>query len=385
MKAEDKSLVIDSLLRQDYYILSLEEVKLSSREINLELNFRPVRTRDMIIATRQLATMIAAGLPLLNALIILGDQSDNPRLKQAIYKIRDDIEQGMTMWAAVARHPRIFSPIYINMLRAGETGGILEPVLEKLADYLEKEQEINSRIKAASIYPTIITIFAILMVFFITVFVMPTFVTMYQSSGAELPGPTRVLLAISFFIRKRWVFLILGTIMLIIAFKLWSKTRQGRLVIDYLYLHLPVIGKTLSRLIVARFSRTLGTLLRSGIPVLQAMEIVEGTVGNKVIADAIKGARANISKGESITVPLKATGVFEPMVTNMIAVGEESGSLDEMLIRMADYFEKEVMYMVDSMMAVIEPVMIFMVALLVGGIVIATLLPVFDLVNAVGF
>ena len=215
MKAEDKSLVIDSLLRQDYYILSLEEVKLSSREINLELNFRPVRTRDMIIATRQLATMIAAGLPLLNALIILGDQSDNPRLKQAIYKIRDDIEQGMTMWAAVARHPRIFSPIYINMLRAGETGGILEPVLEKLADYLEKEQEINSRIKAASIYPTIITIFAILMVFFITVFVMPTFVTMYQSSGAELPGPTRVLLAISFFIRKRWVFLILGTIMLL--------------------------------------------------------------------------------------------------------------------------------------------------------------------------
>ncbi|MDD2586380.1 MAG: type II secretion system F family protein [Syntrophomonadaceae bacterium] len=385
MKAEDKSLVIDSLLRQDYYILSLEEEKLSSREINLELNFRPVRTRDMIIATRQLATMIAAGLPLLNALIILGDQSDNPRLKQAIYKIRDDIEQGMTMWAAVARHPRIFSPIYINMLRAGETGGILEPVLEKLADYLEKEQEINSRIKAASIYPTIITIFAILMVFFITVFVMPTFVTMYQSSGAELPGPTRVLLAISFFIRQRWVFLILGTIMLIIAFKLWSKTRQGRLVIDYLYLHLPVIGKTLSRLIVARFSRTLGTLLRSGIPVLQAMEIVEGTVGNKVIADAIKGARANISKGESITVPLKATGVFEPMVTNMIAVGEESGSLDEMLIRMADYFEKEVMYMVDSMMAVIEPVMIFMVALLVGGIVIATLLPVFDLVNAVGF
>lgn len=385
MKAEDKSLVIDSLLRQDYYILSLEEEKLSSREINLELNFRPVRTRDMIIATRQLATMIAAGLPLLNALIILGDQSDNPRLKQAIYKIRDDIEQGMTMWAAVAKHPRIFSPIYINMLRAGETGGILEPVLEKLADYLEKEQEINSRIKAASIYPTIITIFAILMVFFITVFVMPTFVTMYQSSGAELPGPTRVLLAISFFIRKRWVFLILGTIMLIIAFKLWSKTRQGRLVIDYLYLHLPVIGKTLSRLIVARFSRTLGTLLRSGIPVLQAMEIVEGTVGNKVIADAIKGARANISKGESITVPLKATGVFEPMVTNMIAVGEESGSLDEMLIRMADYFEKEVMYMVDSMMAVIEPVMIFMVALLVGGIVIATLLPVFDLVNAVGF
>lgn len=334
--------------------------------------------------TRQLATMIAAGLPLLRSLSILGDQADNKKLKKAIFQVRDDIEEGMSLGEALARHPGIFSPVYINMVRAGETGGVLEPVLERLGEHMEREQEINSRVKAASIYPSIIMIFAVLMVIFIITFVMPTFVTMFQGAGVDLPGPTRALLAMSTFLRQQWLYLLLGIVITVFLLKRWGRAPAGRLFFDNLYLHLPVIGKTLSRVTVARFARTMGTLLRSGIPVLQALEVVENVVSNAVISNAIKKARENISEGDSITVPLEQSGVFEPMVTQMIAVGEETGALDEMLMRMSDYFEKEVMYMVDNMMAVIEPIMILFVALLVGGIVIATLMPIFEIVNTVG-
>lgn len=379
LEAEDKNSVVESLINQEYYILALEPIVRSSKELDFSLGVTRVKTEDLIVMTRQLSTMMAAGLPIIRCFNILGEQASNKRLKKVIYEIRDDIEGGMALWQAIAKHPDIFTPVYISMIKAGELGGILEPVLDRLSVHLEREQEINSKVKSASIYPTIIAIVALVMVFCIITFVMPSFVSMFESSGVQLPAPTRILLGLSGFFQAYVVHLIVGTIALVYLLKRWGKSAGGRLFFDNLYLHLPIIGKTLSRITVARFARTMGTLLRSGIPVLTALEVVEEVVGNAVIGKAIRKARESISEGDSITIPLEATGAFEPMVTQMIAVGEETGSLDDMLVRMSDYFEKEVIYMVDSMMAVIEPVLILFVAIVVGGIVIATLLPMFEM------
>ncbi|MDD3268426.1 MAG: type II secretion system F family protein, partial [Syntrophomonadaceae bacterium] len=362
---------------------ALNESKETAWNKELKFSFQKVSTRDMVIMTRQLSTMMAAGLSILRCLKILGEQTANRKLKKAILTIRGDIEEGQALWQAMSRHPDIFSDVYISMVRAGELGGILETVLDRLGDHLEREQEISAKIKSASIYPAIITVFAVLVVFFIITFVMPTFVNMFKSSGVEIPLPTRILLACGLFLKKSWLFILAGIFLLSFIFKKWGQTSSGRLILDSLYLRIPVLGKTISRITVARFARTMGTLVRSGIPILQCLEAVEDVVGNAVIKRAIRKARASISEGDSITAPLEETGVFEPMVTQMIAVGEETGSLDEMLVRMSEYFEREVIYMVDALMAVVEPLMILMVALLVGGVVVATLLPIFEIMNVV--
>jgi len=381
LEADNKDAVIDSLFRQGYFLTSLQQVDSSNRDIKLNLNFERVNTRDLVIMTRQFSTMMAAGLSILKSLRILSEQTSNRRLKKALRDVRDDIEEGQALWQALASHPRIFSGIYVSMVKAGELGGILETVLDRLGDHLEREHEINSKIKNASIYPSIISLFAVLVVIFIMTFVMPTFVNMFQSSGVQLPLPTRILLNTGNFLKSYGIFLLTGLLLLILGFKRWGSTKRGGFIKDKILLHLPVLGKTISRIMVARFTRTMGTLVRSGIPVLQALEAVEDVVGNAVIRKAVRQARNSISEGDSITAPLEATGVFEPMVTQMIAIGEETGALDEMLIRMSDYFDREVMYMVDAMMAVIEPLMILVVALLVGGVVVATLLPIFNIMN----
>lgn len=379
LEAENRETVIQSLLAQKYSVLSLKEAQASSKEINLDLVFRKVKTKELVVMTRQLATMIAAGLSILKCFGILEKQTGDKRLRKAIGQIRQDIAEGMPLWRAIARHPKIFSTVYINMIKAGELGGILDQTLDRLAIHLEREQEINSKIKSASIYPGIISIFAVIMVVILITFVMPTFINMFQSSGMQLPTPTKILLAVSTFIRSYWLFLLLGIILTVCGLKHLGKTPKGRYFFDDMYLHLPILGKTISRINVARFARTMGTLVRAGIPILQALEVLQAVAGNAVIARGIGKARSSISEGESIAGPLEETGVFEPMVTQMIAVGEETGSLDDMLVRMSDYFEKEVMYMVDSLMATIEPLLIVIVALLVGGIIAAILLPVFDL------
>lgn len=371
------------MLAQGYYILSLEEVQQSGKDIELDFSLHNVSTRDLVIFTRQLATMMAAGLSLLRSFRILGEQTSNKKLRKAVQEIRDDIESGSTLWEAVGKHKKIFSPVYISMIRAGELGGVMEGVLERLAEHLEREQEISSKVKSASIYPAIISVFAVLVVFFIITFVMPTFVNMFQSAGAELPWPTQMLLNVSNALRSSWMIIFPLIIIMIFLLHRLLKTSAGQFFWHRLILRLPIIGKTVSRIVVARFARTMGTLVKSGIPVLQAMEVVEDVVGNLVVSSAIRKARSSIREGDSITRPLQETNVFEPMVTQMIAVGEETGSLDNMLIRMSDYYEKEVMYSIDALMAVLEPMLILVVALLVGGIIVATLLPIFDLMNMV--
>lgn len=384
LEGEDEKAVIESLLRQNYYILQLKEIKESklNREINFSLN--RVSNRELILVTRQLATMLRAGLPILRCLRVLIEQTPNPKLKRVLSELSEDIEAGSALWQALAKHPAIFSNVYISMVKAGELGGVLDTVLEKLTGYLERENEINSKLKSASVYPIFISFFALLVVFFIISFVMPTFVGIFAASGAELPGPTKALLATGEFLKQQWLYILTGLVILFFLIKQWGKTELGRYYIDYLYLKLPIIGKALRKVVVARFARTMGTLIRSGITVVQALEVVEEVVGNKVVANAIRQARVSITEGDSITVPLQRTRVFEPIVYQMIAVGEEIGALDDMLVRISDYFEEEVMYTIESLMALIEPILILVVALVVGGVVVATLMPMFEIIGTVG-
>lgn len=382
LEAENREAVIQSLLAQNYSVLSLKEAAASSKDITL--SFGRVKTRDLVLMTRQLATMISAGLSIIRCFNILEQQASNAKLKTALRDVKQDISEGLPLWQALTKHPHIFSNIYISMVKAGELGGMLDEVLERLCLHLEREQEINAKIKSASIYPVIISIFAVLMMMGIMIFVMPMFVDMFKSYGAELPGPTRMLIKVSDFLRGYWMIWIPAVVIIIYALKKSGKTEGGREFWDRLYLKLPVVGKTIGQIGVARFARTMGTLVRAGIPILQALEVMEEVAGNVVMKKAIHSARISITEGDSIAEPLAATGVFEPMVTQMIAVGEETGSLDDMLVRMSDYFEREVMHMVDALMAVLEPLMIIVVALMVGAIVVATLLPVFDIVSTVG-
>lgn len=383
LEAENKNGLIEGLLRQDYYILSLKEIKASSSNIEVGFSLQKPALKDLLIMTRQLSAMISSGLSILRCFKILGEQTENKRLKKVILQVQKDIEEGQPLWEAISKHPSIFSNIYINMIRAGEMGGALDAILNRLSEYMAKEEEIYSKLRSASIYPIIVSSFAVLLVFFIITLVLPGFVSVFQAAGVELPLPTRVLMSVGMFVQKNSLFLLIGIIILLFLFKCWAKTDNGSLCIDKVYLHLPLLGKTVSRIAVARFSRTMGILLRSGIPVLQALEVAEDVVGNVVISRAINRARASISEGDSITFPLESTGVFEPMLTQIIAVGEETGSLDEMLIRMSDYFEREIIYMVDSMMAVIEPLIIIVVALIVGGVVLAVLLPIFSIMTTI--
>lgn len=382
LEADNRETVIQSLLAQNYSVLSLKETSVSSKEITFSLS--RVKTKDLVLLTRQLATMISAGLSIIRCFNILELQASNAKLKTALREVKQDISEGLPLWQALAKHPRIFSNIYISMVKAGELGGMLDEVLERLCLHLEREQEINAKIKSASIYPAVISIFAVIMVMGIMIFVMPMFVDMFKSSGAELPAPTRVLISISEFLRGYWMIWLPAIIILVYSLKRSGKTEGGREFWDKLYLRLPIVGKTIGQIGVARFARTMGTLVRAGIPILQALEVMEEVAGNVVMKKAIHSARVSITEGDSIAEPLAATGVFEPMVTQMIAVGEETGSLDDMLVRMSDYFEREVMHMVDALMAVLEPLLIIIVALIVGGIVVATLLPVFDIVSTVG-
>ncbi|MGE5380399.1 MAG: type II secretion system F family protein [Methylocystaceae bacterium] len=385
LEGENRSLVVESLVGQGYYVLQLDQVKNTGLSMDINLpSITRVSIRELSAFTRQLATMINAGLSILKCFSILSKQTQNKELKKAALQIKDDIEAGMPLYEALSKHPKIFSRMYVSMVRAGEIGGILDQVLERLSEHLEREQEVSSKVKSASVYPAIISIFAVLVVFFIITFVMPTFTSMFVQAGVSLPAPTRALLTAGIFLKSSWYLIFGAVILVVLALKQWKKTTIGSLFFDSMILRMPVVGTTVSRVTVARFARTMGTLVQSGIPVLAALEAVEEVVGNAVIARAIKKSRASIREGDTIARPLAETGVFEPMVTQMIAVGEETGTLDDMLVRLSAYFEREVMYLIDALMSVMEPILIMFVAVLVGGIVVATLLPMFDMVNLVG-
>lgn len=386
-EADHKNSVVAGLLYQNYYIVSLKELQSGHYDNHVEINFstlKKVNGQDLVIFTRQLAVMLAAGLPILRCLKILEEQASNPRLKHAVQDIQEDIETGLPLWEAFGRHSRIFSKVYISMLKAGETGGVLDAVLDKLIYHLEKEQEFNSKLKAASIYPLFISILSVFVVLLVITLIMPRFVSIFASSGVQLPLPTRLLIGVSAFLKTGGGGTISGILGLIYLIKRFKRTTRGGLIYDSILLHLPILGKSIRQIAIARFARTLGILIKSGVSVLQALEVVEEIVGNKVIGRAIAGACTSIKEGESIASPLQRTGLFESLVTHMLAVGEETGRLDEMLIHLSDYYEVELIHTLNTLIAMIEPLLIFLVALVVGGVVISILYPMFEMINLIG-
>lgn len=380
-EAKDRDSLIRNLLRQGYYIISLQEVNRTSPVINRELFSLKVSKKEVLMITRQFLAMLTAGFSIIKAFKVMGQKNRNRTLKKALLKIHDDIEQGQALWVALSQHPKVFSSIYINMIKAGEMGGTLETVLKNLSHHLEREQDINAKIKAASIYPLIITLMALLVIFFIISFIMPAFVNVFASAGAEIPLPTQLLLNLGLFLNKYWIALLLAIIAIALIHRIWIQTNPGKQFTDKFLLRLPLWGTFLSRIIAAHFARIMAILLQAGIPILQALEVAGGVVGNEVVIQAIRQAGREISEGKSISVPLEATAIFDTMFAQMIAIGEESGSLDSMFAQIAYYYEQEVIYTINILLAAVEPVMIIFVAILVTGIIIATILPVFDLMK----
>ena len=383
-----KSATIDAPNRDDVIKqlrqLKLNVVKIDEGTANRKKRGGSVKMRDIVIFTRQFSTMINAGLPLVQALDILANQSENPALKEVTRQVMFDVESGNTVADALRKHPKAFSDLYVNMVAAGEAGGILDTILMRLAVFMEKNDALVRKVKGAMIYPGVIISVAAIAITVLLVFVIPTFESMFNSAGIELPLPTRIVIGLSRGLKSYWYILIGAVIGLFVSIKRYYATPGGKLTIDRLLLKMPVLGDVLRKSAVSRLTRTLGTLISSGVSILDGLEITAKTSGNRVIQDAIMESRASIAGGETIAAPLKKSAVFPPMVISMIAVGEQTGGLDEMLTKIADFYDEEVDAAVSGLLALMEPVMIVFLGVVVGGMVVAMYLPIFDMVNAAG-
>jgi len=344
---------------------------------------KAIKTRDLVIFTRQFATMINAGLPLVQSLDILAKQTENKALADVTRQVVFDVESGHTLADAFSKHPKAFPELYVNMVAAGEAGGILDTILLRLAGFLEKSDALMRKVKGAMVYPGVIMSVAAIAVAVLLIFVIPTFQKMFASVGMELPLPTRIVIGMSDFLINYWWVLIGVIVALIWAIRAYYRTSDGQLRIDTMLLNAPVLGDLLRKSAVSRFTRTLGTLISSGVSILDGLEITAKTAGNRVIHDAVMASRQSIAGGETISAPLEKSKVFPPMVISMIAVGEQTGGLDEMLSKIADFYDEEVDVAVSALLSLMEPMMIVVLGVIVGGMVVAMYLPIFDMMNAV--
>ena len=342
-----------------------------------------VKTRDIVIFTRQFATMINAGLPLVQSLTILAQQTENKTLKEVTRQVVYDVEAGNTLADALVKHPKAFTALYVNMVAAGEAGGILDTILMRLATFLEKNDALMRRVKGAMVYPGVIFSVAIIAVAVLLVFVIPTFESMFASVNMELPLPTRIVIGLSDALVGYWWVMIGGIVVVAFGVRRYYATHDGRKRIDGMLLNAPVLGDLLRKAAVSRFTRTLGTLISSGVSILDGLEITAKTAGNRVVHDAVMESRQSIAGGETIAAPLERSKVFPPMVISMIAVGEQTGGLDEMLSKIADFYDDEVDVAVAALLSLMEPVMIVVLGVLVGGMIVAMYLPIFDMMNAI--
>lgn len=366
------------LRRQRLTVLKMEESRVAPR-----VTRGRVKTRDVVVFTRQFATMINAGLPLVQVLDILAQQSDNRTLGSIVRDVMFDVQSGKTVADALQRHPKVFSDLYVNMVAAGESGGTMDIMLNRLAVFLEKSDMLARKVRGAMVYPAVIMSVAAICVIVLLWKVIPIFAGMFASSGVELPGPTQFVIGLSHLLTGYWwLFLLLGAV-LVVGGKQAYRTAEGQLVIDRALLGLPVLGDLIRKSAVSRFTRTLGTLIGAGVSILDGLEITARTAGNRVMHDAILRSRTSIAGGETIAAPLQRSGVFPPMVTSMIAVGEQTGGLDDMLAKVADFYDAEVDVSVSTLLSLLEPVMIVFLGVVVGGMLIAMYLPIFDMVNAV--
>lgn len=343
-----------------------------------------ITQQDIIIFARQFSTMIDAGLPIIQCLDILHSQQDNPTFKKMLKTLKESVEGGQTFAGALKKFPKQFDSLFVNMVEAGEVGGILDVILRRLAAYLEKAAKLKSQIKSAMMYPLVTIVIAAIVVAVILVFVIPVFSEMFADFGKELPVPTQIVVGLSEFVKSKILFIIVFVILLVIAWKYISKTEKGRATIDDMLLKLPVFGMLLRKVAVAKFTRTMGTMLASGVAILEALDIVAKTSGNKTVEKAIYKVRSGISEGRTMADPLSESGVFPSMVCSMISVGESTGALDIMLGKIADFYEEEVDTAVENLTSMIEPMMMVFLGITIGGLVIAMYLPVFQMAGAVG-
>ncbi|MGE0352176.1 MAG: type II secretion system F family protein [Gemmatimonadales bacterium] len=362
--------------------LAVVSIREAPKEIKINLG-GGIKTRDIVIFTRQFATMINSGLPLVQSLDILAQQTENKKLAEIVRQVVYDVESGNTLADAFRKHPKAFTDLYVNMVAAGEAGGILDTILLRLAVFLEKNDALVRKVKSAMIYPGVIMSVAAIAVSVLLIFVIPTFQNMFASVNMELPLPTRIVIGLSQFLQNYWWAMIIVIALSIWAIRSYYGTEPGRKKIDQLLLNMPVLGDLLRKSAVSRFTRTLGTLISSGVSILDGLEITAKTAGNRVIHDAVMESRNSIAGGETIAAPLERSKVFPPMVISMIAVGEQTGGLDEMLTKIADFYDEEVDVAVGALLSLMEPVMIVVLGVIVGGMVVAMYLPIFDMVNAV--
>ncbi|HEX8451003.1 MAG TPA: type II secretion system F family protein [Longimicrobium sp.] len=357
-------------------------VNAKAKDINITFG-TGIKTREVVIFTRQFATMINSGLPLVQSLTILAEQTENKAFAKIITEVLNDIQSGQTLADSMRKHPKVFTELYVNMVAAGEAGGILDTILLRLAVFLEKNDALVRKIKSAMTYPAVMLFVVIACTTILLWKVVPVFAGIFTDAGLELPLPTKLVLAASAFLQSYLWLMILGWIGIGFGLRQYYKTDGGQLVIDKFLLNMPVLGSMLRKSAVSRFTRTLGTLVSSGVSILEGLQITARTAGNRVIHDAVMASRASIAGGATIAEPLKASGVFPPMVVQMINVGEQTGGLDEMLSKIADFYDDEVDAAVTALTSILEPIMIVVMGVVIGGMVVAMYLPMFDMIKAV--
>ena len=346
--------------------------------------YRGLKARHVTVMARQLATMISSGLSLLRALYVLEEQTEAPKLKRAIIEVRHDVEAGLALSQALAKHPKIFNDLFVAMVRAGETGGNLEEVLERVAVQLEKDDHLKRTVRSAMVYPILIGVFAVLVLIGMILFIIPVFANIFKDLGGELPALTQFMITLSDAMRSYWYLMILAPIALIAIFRKWKSTDRGQYMWDSIKLRFPMrVGDIVRKIAVARFARTLGTLTASGVPILQAIDITAKTAGNRVISDPMAEVAERVREGQPLATPLARTGVFPVMVTQMLSVGEETGAVDTMLHKLADFYDDEVATMLKSLTSIIEPMMMIGVGCIVGVVVISMYLPMFKIFELV--
>jgi type IV pilus assembly protein PilC len=379
LEYSDRSHLIETLRKRGLVIISINETL--KRKIAVES--KRVKLDDIVIFSRQLATMVDSGIPLVQAMDILCDQIEKQNFKSIIAAIRDDIEVGSSFSDALLKHPSVFSPLYINMVKAGESSGALDDILDRLASYLEKSSVLQRKVKSSLIYPAVVVTMAVLITLVMLLKVIPTFKGIFEMLGGTLPLPTRILILVSDTLRQMFLYVLGVFAVIVFALRRYIATPQGKAVFDKMILKPPIFGPLLRKVAVAKFTRTLATLVKSGVPILVSLDIVGRTAGNAVIENALKEVRTSIKEGENIADPLAKSGVFPPMVVRMIHVGEQTGELEKMLAKIADFYDDQVDAAVSGLTSLIEPLIIAFLGIVIGGIVIAMFLPVFKMTEII--
>ena len=385
MEGSSASAVASALREKGYVPLRIDEKKVSAldKELTIPGFKKKVKIKEIAIFSRQLSTMVNSGLTLIRALVILEEQTENPLLQEVISDVKSRVEQGSSLSAALEQHPDTFNHLYVSMIRAGEVGGALDETLVRLADTLEAQVRLRSKVKSAMAYPVVVLSLIVLIVTGMLLFVVPIFENMYDDLGGTLPFPTQILINISGLLTTFW-WIVMGLIVGgVVGFRRWKQTDEGQAAWDSFKLRLPIFGKVVQKVAISRFARTFSVLSRTGVPVLQALDIVAVTAGNTLVANAVKDIQSSVKRGESLASPLHRHEVFPPMVTHMMSVGEETGALDTMLGKVSDFYDTEVDDTVNALTSLIEPLLIIVMGVAVGGILIALYLPMFNIANLI--